>query len=151
MKKILLFSALLTSALISALTSTSALADFNSALNANQNEDYKAAHKEFVSMASSGEKRSQFNLGIMYFYGQYVKKDINQAYAWLKLSNQSETLSDAEVRALEVVSAKVTDMDAAEKAFKESLFLSASLLDVSRRSSPLILASKALARIGFVT
>lgn len=119
MKKILLFSALITSTLASAFTSTSVLADFNSALEAYQNEDYQTAHTEFVAMASTGEKRSQFNLGIMYFYGQYVKQDINLAYAWLKLSNQSATLSDAEQRALEVVSAKVTNMDAAERAFKE--------------------------------
>jgi len=100
------------------LSSSSATADFNSAINDYQNGEFESAYSEFLSMAETGEKRSQFNLGIMYFYGQHVTKDIDQAYAWLKLATESETSSQSEKEAFELVSSKISDIKKAEGAYK---------------------------------
>jgi uncharacterized protein len=100
-------------------TSFNTLADFNSALELYSAGDYAVAHKEFLSMAEVGEKRSQFNLGVMYYYGQHVEKDINKAYAWMKLSIQSEASKDNEVEVFKSISSEVNNKKEAENEFEK--------------------------------
>jgi TonB family protein len=97
--------------------SLNAFADFNSASDLYDSGDYTAAHKEFLSMAQVGEKRSQFNLGVMYYYGQHVEKDINKAYAWMKLSIQGETSKDNERAVFKTISSKVENKEIAESEY----------------------------------
>jgi len=92
-------------------------ADFNSAIQNYQDGKFKAAFDEFLTMAETGEKQSQFNLGVMYFQGQHVEKDINQAYAWLKLATESETSKQSEKNAFERVKSKIENLQQAEKAY----------------------------------
>lgn len=99
------------------LISNSAKADFNSALNAYSTGDYASAHKQFTVMAADGEKRSQFNLGVMYFNGQHVAKDIDQAYAWLKLATESETSKEVERKTFEHVKSLIPDLNKAEQKY----------------------------------
>jgi len=103
---------------ILALFCTSLSADFNSALKAYEENDFEAAYHEFYSMARMGEKRSQFNLGVMFYQGQYVEQDINKAYAWVKLATQGATASEQEKAALKVI-AKQVDETEANKQFIE--------------------------------
>ena len=100
------------------LLSTSVNADFNNAINSYQNGEFESAYNQFLAMAETGEKRSQFNLGIMYFYGQHVTKDLNQAYAWLKLATESETSKQSEIEAFELVRAKIKDIKKADELYK---------------------------------
>jgi len=93
-------------------------ADFNTTIQNYQNGQFETAFGDFLTMAKTGEKRSQFNLGIMYFYGQHVTKDVNQAYAWLKLATDSETSSQSEKEAFELVKSKISDIKEAEKAYQ---------------------------------
>lgn len=65
---------------------SSAHADFLDAAEAYENKDYEAAFKEFSELARLGNKRAQFNLGVMYLNGEGVEKNISLAYAWGKLS-----------------------------------------------------------------
>ena len=97
--------------------SLNAFADFNSASDLYDSGDYTAAHKEFLSMAQVGEKRSQFNLGVMYYYGQHVEKDINKANAWMKLSIQGETSKDNERAVFKTISSKVENKEIAESEY----------------------------------
>lgn len=93
-------------------------ADFISALDNYNNKNYSAAYEEFYSLATIGDKQSQFNLGIMYFYGQHVPKDINKAYAWLKLSTESELATQSEKNAFATISTKISDKTIAEKEYQ---------------------------------
>lgn len=110
MKRNLLFILLLLCSSLSA--------DYNSALKAYEENDFEAAYHEFYSMARMGEKRSQFNLGVMFYQGQYVEQNINKAYAWIKLATQGATASEQEKAALKVI-AKQVDETEANKQFIE--------------------------------
>jgi len=92
-------------------------ADFYAALDAYESEDFEKAYEKFFDMASIGEKRSQFNLGVMYFQGQHVKKDINKAYAWLKLSTDSEIMNTNHVKAFHQVKDAIKDKTIAEQEY----------------------------------
>jgi TonB family protein len=98
-------------------------ADFFSAMDQYKAQHYANAYNEFLSMAIIGEKRSQFNIGIMYYYGQHVEKDINKAYAWLKLSVENE-LSDKKtisnnLAAFNTITAAISDKNLAEDEYKK--------------------------------
>lgn len=61
-------------------------ADFDDATAAYANKQYELAYHEFKRLAKIGNKRAQFNLGVMYLNGEYVENDLILAYAWGKLS-----------------------------------------------------------------
>lgn len=66
-----------------------ALADFESASQSYQNQDYRAAFEEFSTLAEAGDARSQTVLAIMYKYGESVPVDASKAYEWyLKAAEQ---------------------------------------------------------------
>ncbi|PIP80084.1 MAG: hypothetical protein COW84_07010 [Gammaproteobacteria bacterium CG22_combo_CG10-13_8_21_14_all_40_8] len=111
MKKLLL--------IISLFYSQLATADFYSANESYQQGDYQTAYQSFVDLAKWGEKRAQFNIGVMYFKGQFVDKDINQAYAWMKLANQAQSFSENQQQALDIVTQQVQDKDEAESLYQD--------------------------------
>jgi uncharacterized protein len=94
-------------------------ADFYSALDAYEAGQYETAYRQFLDIAAIGEKRAQFNLGVMYFQGQHVQKDINQAYAWIKLATDSETMNQDHVNALTQIEKQVTNKDQAEQLYQQ--------------------------------
>jgi len=104
--------------LFSLLFVTHLKADFNSALNAYAAGNYESAHDQFLSMASVGEKRSQFNLGVMYYQGQHVPQDISKAYAWLKLATEGEITIESEKQTFEIVKAGIKNLEPAEKEYQ---------------------------------
>ncbi len=64
-------------------------ADFESASESYQRQDYRAAFQEFSSLAQSGDARSQTVLAIMYKYGESVPVDFEKAFEWyLKAAEQ---------------------------------------------------------------
>ena len=72
--------------LLLALLTGAAQADFLDATEAYEKKQYDTAFKEFSELARLGNKRAQFNLGVMYLNGEGVEKDLSLAYAWGKLS-----------------------------------------------------------------
>jgi uncharacterized protein len=95
--------------------SMASLADFNSALDQYHNQQYQAAYEEFLSLAAIGEKRSQFNLGVMYYNGEHVAKDVNMAYAWSQIAAESETFTEREHNITKLIADKVTDQALADQ------------------------------------
>ncbi len=91
----------------------------------------ESAFQKFKSLAVIGEKRAQLNLGIMYYYGEYVAKDINQSYAWMKLSVQSETINNSHKKIFERIASQVSDIEMAEKEYIRlaNLYSSEALLE----------------------
>ena len=76
--------------LLASLFSQLAWADFNDASDAYANKNYQQAFNEFYRLAQLGNKRAQFNLGVMYLNGEFVEQDKFKAYAWGKLSEHTE-------------------------------------------------------------
>lgn len=61
-------------------------ADFNTATEDYANKNYQQAYNEFYRLAQLGNKRAQFNLGVMHLNGEFVQQDDIKAFAWGKLS-----------------------------------------------------------------
>ncbi len=61
-------------------------ADLESAKRAYHQHDYVTAVKEFSSLAEQGNSDAQLILAKMYFFGQGVPKDSDQAMTWFKAS-----------------------------------------------------------------
>lgn len=100
------------------LSASVAQADFNTALDAYEQGNFKVAYEEFYELATLGEKRSQFNLGVMYYQGQFVERDLNKAYAWIKLSLEGELANEQQQRIYTIVSEKV-DLPKAESEYEK--------------------------------
>jgi len=94
-------------------------AGFNQALDAYAKKDYPKAFKEFEALAKIGETRSQLNLGAMYFYGQGVTKNINLAYAWIRLGVENDLENMDSKGKLRAIKQHVTDMAAALKTYHQ--------------------------------
>ncbi|TQV75029.1 TonB family protein [Aliikangiella marina] len=110
--------------------SPAVLADFNAALDAYESGNLSDAYSRFKSMGELGDSRSQFNLGAMYFNGESVDKDVNLAYAWMKLAIKSDNATEQQKSVFELVSSKVKDKEKAEKAYRvlEAKYSSEALL-----------------------
>lgn len=107
------------SILILLLISPLALADFNKALESYEKGEFEEAYTQFKSMAELGDTRSQFNLGVMYFNGEFVTQDANTAYAWMKLAANAETASEHQKSVFKTISSKIENKEKAEKVFRQ--------------------------------
>ncbi|VAW48419.1 hypothetical protein MNBD_GAMMA02-869 [hydrothermal vent metagenome] len=104
--------------LLVCLISQLAYADFNDASDAYANKKYQQAFNEFNRLAQLGNKRAQFNLGVMYLNGEFVEQDFFKAYAWGKLSEHSERPEFSQIR--ETLEKELTEegLDKAGSTFK---------------------------------
>lgn len=60
------------------------------------NGDFKAAKKLFEKVANKKEACSQFQLGMMYYYGHGIKKNVKKAKFWLKKASKNGFLKASE-------------------------------------------------------
>lgn len=65
-----------------------AKADFELGMKYYTQSNFEKAHREFKQAAKFGDVSAQFNLGVMYYRGEFVAKDVIQGYAWLALAAQ---------------------------------------------------------------
>ena len=61
-----------------------ARADFSSAMNAFDRQDYAEAYKQFATLADHGDDDSMYMLGYLYTEGKGVRQDYIQAHKWFK-------------------------------------------------------------------
>ena len=59
-----------------------ATGDYEAGVNAAFEGNYDIAFREFSIAAEEGLHLAQYNLAILYFFGQGVEKDIDQAFKW---------------------------------------------------------------------
>ena len=62
--------------------------DFEDAINAVNNHNYKTAFKKIVPLAEKGQDAAQVILGMMYFKGTGVEENIVEADKWLLISEK---------------------------------------------------------------
>lgn len=60
--------------------------DFQDAVDAYKQEDYKTAFEKFKPLAELGHADSQYNLGALYGDGRGVSQDYREAVKWHRLS-----------------------------------------------------------------
>lgn len=96
----------LTAVLLATALSFPALADFDAGLTAYRVKDFDTAYQAFHQAAIQGDETAQFNIGVMYFRGHGVTKDLVKAYSWIELSIQRGNLDN--IRALSALTVKLT-------------------------------------------
>ena len=62
--------------------------EFEDAVQRINQRDYKGAYKMIVPLAEKGKAAAQLVLGMMYFKGTGVEKNIIEAYKWLIVSEK---------------------------------------------------------------
>lgn len=87
----------LTAVLLGTVLSIPALADFDAGMEAYRFQDYDTAYKEFYQAAIEGDQTAQFNIGVMYYRGQSVAKDLVRAYCWIELAADPDNADDMRV------------------------------------------------------
>ncbi|MGM0915623.1 MAG: SH3 domain-containing protein [Pseudomonadota bacterium] len=81
--------------------STLVYADYDAGLAEFQKRNFASAVHEWREAAEQGEGRSQFALGQMFENGAGVKKSLDEAYKWYRISADNDVL-DAQVRLAEL-------------------------------------------------
>lgn len=82
-KKRILSALISVSALTASLaTSHVAHADYEAGVTAAQNGDFATALREFTEAAEAGLDLAQYNLAILYYTGQGVEQNYEEAYRW---------------------------------------------------------------------
>jgi len=65
-----------------ALVSSPITADFTAGLEAYERAEYATALHEWQPLADAGVVEAQFNLGLLYYLGRGVRRDVAVAHAW---------------------------------------------------------------------
>ena len=76
--------ALFTLILLLSATNIVIAGDFDDGVKAYDHKDYATAFTLFKRAAEQGSTRAQYNLGLMYSYGQAVAQDYQQAVVWFR-------------------------------------------------------------------
>lgn len=84
----------------SALLSENALATtIETSLRHYQSKNYEQAYNGFLELVELGNSDAIYNIGVMHVRGEYVKKDLLQGYAWVKLAvNYGKAVEDIKNR-----------------------------------------------------
>jgi hypothetical protein len=73
-----------------------AWADFDDGMTAYRAKDFELAFQEFKAEAIKGHQTAQFNIGVMYYRGEGVDKDLVRAFSWIELSTERGDLLNIE-------------------------------------------------------
>ncbi|MDX1569980.1 MAG: hypothetical protein R3200_05795 [Xanthomonadales bacterium] len=82
-------------------------ADFDSGMSAYRLGDYQRAFKEFREAAIAGDPTAQFNVGVMYYRGEHVERDLVKAYGWIELATNRPG-TEALIQAQEILAVMLT-------------------------------------------
>lgn len=88
-------------------------ADFIDAQKYYESKDFEKAYSEFIQLAKLGNRKSQYNVALMYYNGQGTDKNLIEAYAWVSLVTDIVkykplfTLLDKELSTNELIKAKI--------------------------------------------
>lgn len=104
------------------LTSKTACANFEVGLKYYQQSNFEKAYSEFRQAAEMGDFSAQFSLGVMYYKGEFVTKDVIQGFAWLALSAQAPEYKDQGLHLVVYNELSAEQKKSAELAFKELYF-----------------------------
>lgn len=72
-------------------------ADLQDALQAYETQNYESAQKQFLELAKVGNADAFYNLGVMYYKGQFFEKNYQKAYAWMKLANKVDDFFETSI------------------------------------------------------
>ena len=73
---------------LSVLVCPTAMADFDAGMAAYRARNYEQAFEEFYKDAVEGHETAQFNVGVLYYRGEGIQRDLVKAFGWIELSTQ---------------------------------------------------------------
>ncbi|MEM9304392.1 MAG: hypothetical protein AAGE01_19935 [Pseudomonadota bacterium] len=98
---------LMLAAVLALAAASPAMADFDHGMVAYKMGDHDRAWTEFHADAVTGHATAQFNIGVMYYRGEGVERDLVRAYAWIELATQQRRDEEL-IEAQEVLSVMLT-------------------------------------------
>ncbi|MEM9102808.1 MAG: SEL1-like repeat protein [Pseudomonadota bacterium] len=81
-------------------------ASFETAMQYYEKGEFEQAYNDFIALAKIGHSQSQFNLAVMYYHGQHVKKNIIEAYAWSQLAKNNPDVEKTTEKAILIIQKK---------------------------------------------
>ena len=75
-------------------------------------QDYAEAARWYRLAAEQGQASDQTNLGLLYFNGQGVPRDVTTAYKWFNLASSNSSVQGGKNR--DMIAAKMTPTDISE-------------------------------------
>ena len=99
--------------------STTSSADFALAMKYYEQKDFQKAYHEFLEAAEYGDYSSQYNIGAMYYRGEFVEKNLIEAYAWFFLSAQDPNSRTRQVHTSIYKKLSPEEKQKAEKRYEE--------------------------------
>lgn len=68
---------------IAAMPAVTLADDYNEALTAMANGEYRSAYRDFKRLARNDHTRAQYQLGMLFLFGKGVDQDVEQGIDWL--------------------------------------------------------------------
>jgi TonB family protein len=72
-------------------------ANFELGMSYYQEREFEKAYKEFFEAAQYGDYDAQNNIGVMYYRGEHLPKNVTSAYAWMALAAQAKTYEESAI------------------------------------------------------
>lgn len=120
-----------------------AKADFELGMKYYTQSNFEKAHREFKQAAMFGDVSAQFNLGVMYYRGEFVTRDAIQGYAWLALAAQVPEYKDQGLH-LKIYNAFSDEQKKLADLAYHELFKQFNAAAIEERLNPIFLGAKTL-------
>ncbi|QIL90675.1 hypothetical protein GNX18_13575 [Microbulbifer sp. SH-1] len=117
-----------------------AQANFDKAMEAYTAGNFTEAYRSFDALAAIGDYGSAFNIGVMYYRGEYVERDPVEAWAWMQLAGSESDTENMLLTAEKVFSGLSVAQQQAAKARLDALLDSYSTEVLSRELAPVLLS-----------
>lgn len=126
--------------LILAGTALPVQANFDKAMEAYTAGNFTEAYRSFDALAAIGDYSSAFNIGVMYYRGEYVERDPVEAWAWMQLAGSESDTENMLLTAEKVFSGLSVAQQQAARARLDALLDSYSIEVLSRELAPVLLS-----------
>ncbi|WP_308364855.1 MULTISPECIES: TonB family protein [unclassified Microbulbifer] len=115
-------------------------ASFDKAMEAYSAGNYAEAYRSFDALAAIGDYSAAFNIGVMYYRGEYVDRDPVEAWAWMQLVASQSGAEDISLTASKIFSKLAPEEQDDARARLETLLHSHGKQKIYEDLSPTLLS-----------
>lgn len=117
-------------------------ANFDKAMEAYSAGNYAEAYRSFDALAAIGDYSSAFNIGVMYFRGEYVERDPVEAWAWMQLAASQSESENMSLTAGKILAKLIPEAQEAARQRLEALLQSHSKEKLVEELNPILLSDE---------
>ena len=119
-----------------------AQANFDKAMEAYSAGHYAEAYRSFDALAAIGDYSSAFNIGVMFYRGEYVERDLAEAWAWMQLAASQSGSEDMSATAGKIFAQLPAEMHESAELRLEALLHSHGKEKVLEDLNPVLLSDE---------